>query len=84
MGVEIFFFRKYSLYVALSYMLELASRVWQLAFPNNLAIFNFAKLFCVLIIPEVKKNDSNNTQDDEFKKLIFIFRVTFSEGDGCY
>ena len=50
-------------------MLELASRVWQLAFPNNSEIFNFAKLFCVLIIPEVKNNDSNDTLDEKYIKL---------------
>ena len=49
---------------------------------KNLVNLTFAELFCVLIIPEVKKNDSNNTHDDEVKKLIFILIVTFSEGDG--
>ena len=53
-------------------------------FKKKLINLKFAKLFCVLIIPEVKKNDSSNTHDDEVKKLFFILSSTFSEGDGCY
>ena len=45
----------------------------------------FAKLICVLIFSEVKKNDSNDTLDDEVQKaVLYTQRYFFSEGDGCY
>ena len=45
----------------------------------------FAELFCVLIFSEVKKNDSNDTLDDEVQKaVLYTQRYFFSEGDGCH
>ena len=37
----------------------------------------FAKLFCVLIFPEVKNNDSNDTLDDEVQKAVLYTQSYF-------
>ena len=37
----------------------------------------FAKLFCVLIFSEVKKNDSNDTLDDEVQKAVIYTQRYF-------
>ena len=37
----------------------------------------FAKLFCVLIFPEVKNNDSNDTLDDEVQKAVLYTQRYF-------
>ena len=37
----------------------------------------FAKLFCVLIFSEVKKNDSNDTLDDEVQKAVLYTQRYF-------
>ena len=39
--------------------------------------FKFAKLFCVLIFPEVKNNDSNDTLDDEVQKAVLYTQRYF-------